>query len=59
MEKGRLPKQILNWTPAGRRKRGRPRRSWREGIDNEIKERGIDRDRWNDRDRWRLEIGRR
>jgi len=26
----RLPKQILNWTPQGRRKRGRPRKSWRE-----------------------------
>jgi hypothetical protein len=28
----RLPQEILNWTPAGRRKRGRPKRSWKEGI---------------------------
>ena len=33
MAENRLPKQILTWTPHGRRKRGRPRRSWREGID--------------------------
>ncbi|XP_060525285.1 uncharacterized protein LOC132701394 [Cylas formicarius] len=36
MEEQQLPKQILTWTPTGRRKRGRPRKSWREGIDREI-----------------------
>lgn len=59
MEERRLPKQILTWRPTGRRKRGRPRRSWREGIDNEIQLRGLDEELWNDREQWRLGIGRR
>ncbi|XP_030762003.1 uncharacterized protein LOC115886839 [Sitophilus oryzae] len=50
MEESRIPKKILNWTPQGKRKRGRPRRSWREGIDDNL---------WTDRDQWRLEIRRR
>jgi hypothetical protein len=32
MEKERLPKQVLLWTPQGRRRKGRPRRSWTKGI---------------------------
>jgi hypothetical protein len=32
MEEGRLPKQPMNWNPPGRRKRGRPKLSWAEGI---------------------------
>lgn len=59
MPEGRIPKQILDWQPRGRRRRGRPRRSWREGIDREIREREIEEDLWSDRQRWRLEIGKR
>jgi hypothetical protein len=28
MERERLPKQVLLWTPQGRRRKGTPRRSW-------------------------------
>lgn len=42
MEENRLPKQVLTWNPAGRRLRGKPRKSWREGIDSEIKDTGLD-----------------
>lgn len=59
MNDERLPKQVLTWKPPGKRRRGRPRRSWREGIDNEIREREIEENMWEDRDRWRLGIGRR
>ncbi|XP_030748221.1 uncharacterized protein LOC115876551 [Sitophilus oryzae] len=59
MEENRIPKKILNWTPKGKRKRGRPRRSWREGINGDIRTRGIDENLWTDRDQWRLEIRRR
>jgi len=59
MPEERLPKQIFKYTPQGRRKRGRPRRSWREGIDKELRERGVEEDLWMDREEWRLEIGRR
>lgn len=33
MSGNRWPKRILKWTPPERMKRGRPRRSWEEGID--------------------------
>jgi len=32
MEGGRLPKQAMKWNPPGRRKRGRPKLTWAEGI---------------------------
>jgi hypothetical protein len=32
VEDGRLPKEVMKWRPAGRRKRGRPKHSWAEGI---------------------------
>jgi hypothetical protein len=32
MEEGRLPIEVMKWRPAGRRKRGRPKLSWAEGI---------------------------
>lgn len=50
MKKERISKQ-LHWRPQGRRKRGRPRRSWREGIDEEMRERGLGEDLWKDRRR--------
>jgi hypothetical protein len=28
----RLPQKILNWTLTGRRKRGRPKTRWEEGV---------------------------
>lgn len=59
MSTERLPKQILQWTPTGRRRRGRPRKSWREGIDKEMEERGLEEGQWNSRSEWRLGIGRR
>jgi len=59
MSGDRLPKQILEWTPQGRRRRGRPRRSWREGIDREITDRNLEEGLWTNREEWRLGIGRR
>lgn len=59
MPNDRLPKQVLTWTPQGRRRRGRPRKSWREGIDKEIEEREIPEDLWMNRKDWRLGIGKR
>ena len=34
-------KVALRWTPEGKRKRGRPKTTWRHTIENEIKERGL------------------
>jgi len=32
MEEGRLPKEVMKWSPPGRRKRSRPKLTWAEGI---------------------------
>ena len=32
MDPMRLPKIMINWKPEGRKKRGRPRRTWKDGI---------------------------
>ena len=32
MEEGRLPKEVMKWSPPGRRKRGRPKLTRAEGI---------------------------
>jgi len=32
MEEGRLPKEVTKWSQPGRRKRGRPKLTWAEGI---------------------------
>jgi len=32
MEEGRLPKIVMKWSSLGRRKRGRPKANWVEGI---------------------------
>ncbi|XP_060524518.1 uncharacterized protein LOC132700936 [Cylas formicarius] len=32
---------ITEWSPVGRRKRGRPRRSWRDEVDESMEKRGM------------------
>ena len=34
MEEGRLPKEVMKWRPPGRRKRGRPKRTGRTGLED-------------------------
>jgi len=40
MEEGRLPEEVMKWSPPGRRKRGRRKLTWRKGLE----------DRWEKRD---------
>jgi hypothetical protein len=52
-----MTKVVLRWTPEGKRKRGRPKTTWRRTTENEIKERGytwgtIER-KVNNREEWR------
>ena len=49
MEEGRLPKEVMIWTPPGRRKRGRPKLNWAEGIRGLMGEKGLMEEYWNDR----------
>jgi hypothetical protein len=44
------------WRPLGRRKRGRPKLTWAEGIKGLMGEKGLVDEDWNDRSNWRKEI---
>ena len=56
MEEGRLPKEVLEWRPSGRRKRGRPKLTWVEGIRGMMGEKGLKEEDWADRNNWRRKI---
>jgi len=56
MEKGRLPKEVMKWSPPGRRKRVRPKLTWAEGIRGLMGEKELMEEDWNDRDNWRKKI---
>ena len=56
MEGGRPPKQAMKWNPPRRRKRGRPKLTWAEGIRGLMGEKGLVEEDWNDRDEWRKKI---
>jgi hypothetical protein len=56
MEEGRLSKEVTKWRPPGRRKRGRPKFNWAEGITGLMGEKGLVEEDWNDRNNWRKKI---
>jgi hypothetical protein len=49
MEEGRLPREVTKWRPLGRRKRGRSKLTWAEGIKGQMGEKGLMEEDWNDR----------
>jgi IS5 family transposase len=55
----RIPKLIMEWIPEERRKRGRPRKTWTEGIQAAMTARNLEQDQWRHREEWRLVSGRR
>ncbi|XP_044755015.1 uncharacterized protein LOC123313968 [Coccinella septempunctata] len=59
MQDERIPKQILNWIPPERLKRGRPKTTWIQGIQKAMSERNLAPGDWLDRGRWKLGTGRR
>ena len=56
MEEGRLPEEIIKWRPPGRRKRGRPKLTWADGIRGLMGQKGLMGEDWNDRSNWRKKI---
>ena len=49
MEDDRLTKKVIKWTPKEHRRRGRPRRSWIGGVENEIERCNMPGVAWNNR----------
>jgi len=45
MEEGRIPKMVMKLSPPKRRKRGRPKATWAEGIRGLLGGKGINRRR--------------
>ena len=41
MPQDSIPKVALRWTPPGKRKRGRPKMTWRQSVMAELKEMGL------------------
>ena len=41
MSPERIPKVALRWTPAGKRKRGRPKTTWRKTVESDLSEMGL------------------
>jgi len=59
MPEERIPKLIMDWIPRERRKRGRPRKTWMEGVQAAMTIRNLEPDQWTNREEWRLVSGRR
>ena len=47
---------MMKWRPQGRRKRGRTKHNWAEGIRGLMGEKGLMEEDWNDRGNWRKKI---
>ena len=59
MPEGRIPKLIMEWLPMERIKRGRPRKTWMEGVQAAMTTGNLEPDQWRNREEWRLVSGRR
>jgi hypothetical protein len=59
MDPTRLPKIMINWKPELRKKRGRPRKTWKDGIYTAVSERDLRMGEWNSSRQWNVAVGRR
>jgi len=48
----------MEWIPGDKRKRGRPRKTWMEGVRASMKTRHLEADQWLNRKEWRFGYGR-
>lgn len=54
IEDTKRPKRIFQWSPSGRNKRERPRKSWNEGIRQVMTDWNMEEDLVYDQEGWRL-----
>ena len=59
MDPTRLPKIMIHWKPEGKKKRGRPRRTRKDGIYTATNERDLRMGEWNNGRQWNMKVGRR
>jgi hypothetical protein len=59
MDPTRLTKIMIHWKPEGRKKRGRPRSTWKDGIYRAMNGRDLRMGEWNNRRQWNMKAGRR
>ena len=52
MPEDRIPKLVMEWIPLERRKRGRPRKTWMEGVQAAMTARNLEPDQWRNREEW-------
>jgi hypothetical protein len=56
MEPTRLPKIMIHWKPEGRKKLGRLRRTWKDGIYTAMNERDLRMGEWDNRRQWNMKV---
>jgi hypothetical protein len=59
MPEERIPKLIMELIPEQRRKRGRLRKTWTEGVQVAMTTRNLEQNQWRNGEEWRLVCGRR
>ena len=52
-------RNLSNWKTRRKRKRGRPRKTWMEGVQTAMTTRNLGSEQWKNREEWRLVSGRR
>ena len=57
MPEERLPQKVWRWQPKNRRKKGRPRRNWQQGVRETMSKMQVDEDSWKNREAWRKRCG--
>jgi hypothetical protein len=58
MQEERVPKLIMEWIPGERRKRGKKKKTWMEGVRATMKTSHLETDQWLNRKEWCLGSGR-
>jgi hypothetical protein len=53
MEKDRMPKKIFTQELEGTRRRGRPRKEWKEEVERDLQVLRVRRDLVTDREKWK------